>query len=308
MKRVRTDIIENFVHGNKCEVIDYEFPLVFESQVHLKCTCGNLFSKSIKQINQLRWREAKISCGCIDKKWTNANIDQALKTRNIQRLTNCDVKGFQPSVSLVTWKCTQCSLEWSSRADSIINKKTGCPQCAGNFAYTIETLNNKLALQGRTDLLAKDIINGFQNKTKKKNRHGVFECTTCKANWIADIHNVLKFGYGCPTCNNNVGTKIVFEDEVFHSKLEFYFWKQFKDRAKKYTLVRQQRYTSNRRLTCDYYIPELQLWIEVTGSYLMKTKKYASTIEEKRRIVEERNERFVALSSFVEINNFLETL
>jgi hypothetical protein len=197
---------------------------------------------------------------------------------------------------------------WRSRIDSVINKASGCPHCAGNIPYTTDTLNGKLLSRNRTDLVAVEIYNGsFKNKIRQQ-RHALFVCVHCNNNWTADIHNVIKFGYGCPQCNDNIGSRVEVDGLKFHSKLEYYFWYQYHEKQKPYVILRQQKYLPSRRFTCDYYIPEKRMWIEITSRSLLKRKKYSCTLEEKRIIILQKNEIFVTLTTFTEINKFIEHL
>lgn len=308
MKRVNVAAIKDFLEQCGCRFTSISEPINSQSVVTLVCTCGTSFTQSLKQIAGYKTRKSSISCGCTDKRWTNDSIDAALSGRGITRETNCNIRGFQPSVTKITWKCDTCGDEWNSRVDSVINKKSGCPSCAGNKAYTVDSLNKKLHNQGRDDLEVLELYAGSLKDFIKKSRYGLFLCTKCGDRWKADIHNILKFGYGCPLCNDNIGSRLVVDGETFHSKLEFYFWKRYHELNKQYRIMRQERYSPNRRLTCDFYIPQLQLWVEVTGQYLLKNTKYASTIAEKRSIIENKGHTFVTLSTFTEINKFLDQL
>jgi hypothetical protein len=158
-------------------------------------------------------------------------------------------------------------------------------------------------VQDRTDLRAVAL---HPSSATEKYRMADFECLNCNHTWSANVFNVLKFRYGCPLCNDNVSSRVVdASGNKFHSKLEYYFWKQYQSIPGLPTVIRQQRYLSVRRLTCDYFIPELQWWIEVSGTVLLNQGKYSSTIEEKRQITLDKGHRFTVLSSFMEIDAFI---
>lgn len=236
------------------------------------------------------------------KKWDNEKIDEKLVERPIQRITDCN-NVVQPSTTPIEWKCKKCGNMWFARVDNIINKNSGCPSCAKNKPYTIQTLNEKLKLNGRNDICAIEIKNG----KKRVQRLGYFECTICKNKWWANIHNVIKFNYGCPKCNENVATKIVIDGNTFHSKLEYYFWKQLNVYKNSLRVIRQQHYLPSRKLTCDFYFPDKQIWVEISGKFLLTKEKYKQTINEKQKIVQDKNEKFVLLTSFTEIDDFILT-
>ena len=238
------------------------------------------------------------------RKWTNDTIDLALSGRPVSR--NQDVTYVnQPSVTPIQWICSTCNHVWHARVDNVIGKQSGCPKCAGNVAYTVDSLNNKLLTDNRLDLKVLSIINGSIDY----NRCGQFRCTTCNNKWIANIHNVIKFRYGCPHCNGNLSKRVVDADgNRFHSKLEHYFWVQYCSSGISYKVLRQQKYTTGRRLTCDFFIPEISTWVEVSGSMMLKRPDYLATIDEKRAIVDGYKHQFIVLSSIPEINQFITTL
>lgn len=315
-KRIDNATFEELVVNSNCEVISYEEPISQISQVQLKCFCGRVFSKPRRSVRAILNRTNRatysgLNCGCSDKKWTNAKIDELVTPKQIQRLTNCDVPGLQPSVTKLDWKCLKCEYEWKVAVDSLANKDVGCPQCAGNLTYTVTTLQQKLIDKQRTDLLVLDILpgnNGTQGR-KKCQVHGKFKCVNCQNVWTADIHNVIKFGYGCPTCNDNISTRVYTADGMFRSKLEYYFWESFQRIIGDVSVVqRQVRYVKARRFTCDYVIPTRNLWIEISGKRLLARSVYYETIQLKRKMCEERGQTFVMLTSIPEIHEFLYNL
>ena len=308
MRPVNINIINQYVEECGCSLVGVPRSLTFHTAINVKCNCGSEFEITPKQIHGYKHRKSILNCGCIDKKWTNDNIDRTIAGRYIERLTNCNITGFQPSASHVGWKCKKCNHEWWSRVDSVINKKSGCPRCAGNIAYSAETLNAKLLEQGRTDLAAIEIHGGSLKGKTIIRPTATFECRECGNKWVANFHNVIKFRYGCPPCNDNIGTRVDINGMKFHSKLEYYFWKQYEESNKPYVLLRQQKYLPSRRLTCDYYIPEKRLWVEITGGVLLNSKRYRDTIEEKRTIILQKNENFITLVTFADINNFINEL
>ena len=241
------------------------------------------------------------------KKWNNETIDKAVKGRRFKRISDCSHIQI-PSITPITWRCDECENEWKARVDNVVHKNSGCPVCAGNIPYTVETLNQRLFHDGRNDLHVKELINGSRRNGKSIQRSGIFVCAKCNNEWKADIHNVVKFHYGCPSCNDNIGTRVKVDGLSFHSKLEYYFWKQYNNKELKFVLLRQQRYLPSRRLSCDFYIPEKRLWVEISGGAMLIQDKYQKTINEKQRIVENKKEQFVVLSTFAEIDRFITTL
>lgn len=308
-KPVDNTKFERLVATSRCTIVEYREPRSQHSRVVMKCFCGCEFTNTRHNIKTALLRPARtigeFSCGCADKKWSNAKLDELLGPRQIQRLTNCDVPGLQPSVMKLDWRCLKCNHEWRVAVDSIANKNVGCPRCAGNTAYTPESLQQRLAEKGRTDLTVLGITPGHT----KRSAYGQFQCVACKGVWSADLHNVLKFRYGCPPCNDNISSRVYTSGGTFHSKLEHYFWEQyFRVVGNRDGLRRQVRYSDTRRFTCDFVLPDDKTWVEIAGKRMLSLSKYTQTIATKRQICEDKNRTFVLLTSFTEINNFLQPL
>lgn len=315
VKKVDNKSFEEAVAKTGCAILSYDTPLTQFSNVSIKCSCGREFAKSRQSVRNIVNRPVRtmggLSCGCIDKKWTNVKIDQLVAPKQIKRLTNCDVPGLRPSTDKLDWECLACNHQWKVAVDSLSSKNVGCPRCAGNLAYTIPTLQRKLIDKNRTDLVVLDITPGVRATVAnaKQSPYGRFRCVACSNIWSADIHNVLKFGYGCPTCNDNISTRVYTPDGLFRSKLEHYFWETY-NRVVGDTIgvLRQVRYTPERRFTCDFVLPDGKTWVEISGKQLLARPSYAKTIATKRQICESKTQIFVVLSSIPEINEFLHNL
>lgn len=280
--------------------------------LQLLCKCGKLFQKPVKSV-LIHYRKfvlnngtVPLHCGCLRKKWTNENIDILLNDRGklIHRLTDVS-ETAQPSTTPILWGCDVCSYQWRATVDSIQHSDSGCPKCAGNLAFTVQTFNEKLSQLNRVDL----ILESFVPTVFKHGRKGVFLCARCNQNWTAFTQNVLKFGYGCPVCNANIAAPVICPiDGKFHSKLEKYFWDELKKRNIHHIVKRQHKYLEIRRLTCDFFISSNKTWVEISGKQMLMHERYKKTLDEKRNIVENiKKERFVVLTSFSDIHNFLET-
>jgi hypothetical protein len=308
MKSVNINVVEEVVSESDCKIIKISQPINFTSTVYIKCFCNEPFSSTIKKIRSYKRRRTHINCGCVDKKWTNTHIDENISQRQLLRLTDCNKKGFQPSCMSVEWQCEVCDKKWKARVDSVINKHSGCPHCAGNRPYTILSLQAKLTSNDRRDLIVRAMHSGSFRSGLRQQAHATFQCVVCDNQWKANIHNVIKFSYGCPACNNNISTRIEVHGEKFDSKLEYYFWKRYKEENISFIVLRQQKYLPTRRLMCDYYIPEKHMWIEITGGFLLKQNKYCTTIDEKKSIVERKGERFITLTTSSDINKLIKKL
>lgn len=315
-RSIKIDNIKLRLATVDCTLVSTPLPLNIKSKVTILCHCSREFEMPLQGVyrainsrsTQLPTKRTlpQFSCGCVSKKWTNSAIQKATECRNLKCLTDCDVPGLQPSVMKLDWVCTVCDYRWRNQLDTIVNKNVGCPQCAGNLVYTVDTLTAKLAALGRCDLDVCTIIPG-KSKTSdspKRSPYGLFACRKCKNTWTADIHNVIKFGYGCPPCNANIGSPCQSADGTkFHSKLEKYAYEAIL--GTNIQFERQKRYTTHRRHTCDFFIPSKEMWIEISGAALLATDKYRLTIDYKRDIVENQyNQSFVMLTSIPQINQF----
>jgi hypothetical protein len=263
--------------------------------LRLQCKCGEQFSRSWKNVQTQIRKYGVCNCKtCSLKKWTNETIDDHLSHRSINRIQ--DVSNIsQPSITPIEFSCECCNYTWKATLDNVIHKQSGCPQCAGNLPYTVSSLQTRL--NNRTDLSVKNI-------TTQRYKYGTFNCTQCGKDWNAIIHNVIKFNYGCPFCNANMSIPVTTPDGVkFHSKLEYYFWQEYYKHNVQHQLLLQQRYSKNRRLTCDFVIPTLYIWIEISGQQMLSHNSYVKTLHEKHTILakEKPNCSLVVLSSHCDI-------
>lgn len=291
--------IEQKIVDRGCTLIEMN-----KAQFVMRCKCGALFSKYtafMKRLDEDPSIGLRLSCGCISNRWTNERIDDMLIERScsFKRQTNVDYIN-QPSTTKINWKCDKCHHTWQASVDQIHQSNSGCPSCAGQVPYTKDTLQLKLDSRGN-DVTVLDLRKGT---SKGGDRFATFECRNGHQ-WNALIYNVIKFGYGCPHCNYNVGKPSISSDgKKFHSSLERYAYEQFLKAG--IQVECQKRYLPTRRLTCDFYIEHLELWVEVCGTSLLKRSNYASTIVEKERIVVDNlRQKFIKLTSFSDIDNFI---
>lgn len=239
------------------------------------------------------------------KKWTNERIDTWLadNQKSFCRVTNFELV-TQPSTALTTWKCSIDGHEWQARVDNIVGKGSGCPKCSGNIELTTDVINERIATRSEATCL--EIYAG----TYLNSRRGLFQCNKCNDTWDANIHNVIKFGYGCPVCNANIGSPCKSEDGIkFHSKLERTFWETVYPLVSAGLVVEKQvRYTPTRRFTADFYIPTISTYVEISGTALLKRQYYTDTMDQKKSIAVEQHREHVVLTSIPQINEFVKRL
>jgi len=151
------------------------------------------------------------------KKWTRQFIESAMIGRGIICIS--DIESInQPSVTPINWKCKICEHGWTARVDNIINKKSGCPNCAGNLAYNLVTAQQLLDKR-EDDITILEIVDG----DKEHHRRGKFLCGACSNIWFNTLHNVLSPSkqQGCRICNRSAGFigKNWVEDRKSKSKI-----------------------------------------------------------------------------------------
>lgn len=240
-------------------------------------------------------------------KWTREKIEQYLLDHQCLFVLVEQILPAQPSVMKMQWQCsTDLTHVWSATFDSIKTMNSGCPHCAGNIRMTLEQLNERVA-KLNTGTVAISIEQSRRIRTCTK--FAKFNCIKCNHIWDANIHNVLRYSYGCPICNANISVPNYDEEgNYFHSKLERYCWEKFKQQCPGLNIIRQYKYLPTRRLSADFYIPSSSTIVEVSGSLLLSHTKYSSTIEEKRAIAASQNKSFILLTNIAEINHYVKSL
>lgn len=302
MKPITIKTLHKKVVDRGCEIIS-----IGEDIVTIKCRCGGVFKDTIRHLKNLRSNVKdggnKLGCDVCKNIWTNNRIDIMLITRNNKYKRVTDISAISsPSTTKIDWQCEECNYIWSASVDQIYQSNSSCPQCAGSVPYNIETLQNKLDIKNN-NIKVVDLYDG----NKDSGRKGRFQCDKGHE-WIANIHNVIKFNYGCPYCNYNFGCPSTSSDgNKFHSKLEMFAYNQFKKCDNNF--IMQHRYSCHRKHTCDFYFPDSKKWIEICGERMLTIKKYADTIEYKKNLVENVfGETFVLLKNHSQIIKFSEEL
>jgi predicted Zn-ribbon and HTH transcriptional regulator len=119
------------------------------------------------------------------QKLTNAIADERLKGTSIKRIG--DIIGSGKPLSC---QCKLCGYKWAPKATSILNDKTGCPNCRRTKQYlSVEEVDERLSKR-----LIKRVgkYNGVLNNID-------CECGICGHKWQVKAVNVVS-GSGCPNC------------------------------------------------------------------------------------------------------------
>lgn len=146
----------------------------------IQCSKGHQWSAQTRYIiNQ--------SFGCPhcagNVKLTKSEIEKRLEGRQIRLIGN--QTGTRKKV---TFAC-HLGHEWQAEINTVINHRSGCPHCAGNFPLNTKVVNERLNSRGIQMISP---YQGTKNKSIFRCKHG--------HEWQVGLASVLA-GNGCPTCN-----------------------------------------------------------------------------------------------------------
>lgn len=110
----------------------------------------------------------------------------------------------------VLWKCDKGHI-WAATVVNRVYNKTKCPFCSGREVIVgvndlLTWCNNNTEIG---DILKNewDEHNGsMSNYTHGSGKKVNWICSTCKKDWVTDIHNRTANGNGCPYCNEKPST------------------------------------------------------------------------------------------------------
>lgn len=214
-------------------------------------------------------------------------IKETLLKRNIKLICNT----YKNANKKEPCECLICGYEWESSIDSLINNKSGCPNCVGLAAKPLEEIK-QILLERNIKLLC-DI---YKNNSKKE----FCVCEICKWEWKSSINNVLNKKRGCPKCASGFGEK------ACRFILETLFNTLFPNTKFKFR-------KNGRRYEIDCYSKELNLPIEINGRQHYRPVKFGGISQEKSeekfikqqdRDIRKRQEVFEVFGrQLIEINN-----
>jgi hypothetical protein len=123
------------------------------------------------------------------KRITNKDIDQRLIGRLIQRLG--DYEGVEKPIN---FKCLidDCGHIWLGRPNNVVNKKSGCPACAGMLPITNIIFDNRV---GNRPIKRLEDISGVMSDIW-------FQCLieTCNYKWKTTPSSIINGLTGCIKC------------------------------------------------------------------------------------------------------------
>lgn len=131
---------------------------------------------------------------CLGRRiWTaEERIEQINSLENIEFISWVD--SYKSKDSKANLRCSKDAFVWESRVDSIVNKGSGCPQCAGNRRWTgkerIEQINNIKNIEFIS------WVDGYRKHNSKAN----IRCKVDGFEWSASVSSIVNNGTGCPKC------------------------------------------------------------------------------------------------------------
>jgi hypothetical protein len=131
------------------------------------------------------------------RKWTNTSLVEWSANRSLKCTTDIDVIS-SPSTSKVDWVCSICNHNWTTTIDSVVNLRSGCPNCAGNIKQTVDDCQERLNHDNRNIT----VVKLYDGKAKHE-RKGRFLCRVCNTEWDMILSNLFGKKQGCSTCGKS---------------------------------------------------------------------------------------------------------
>lgn len=161
------------------------------SKANVKCLIdGFEWSASVSSlVNQ--------GCGCPQcsnlRRWTAEDrIKQINDIDNIEFVSWLD--GYKNAASMANVKCTVDGFKWRAVVNDLVNKGSGCQQCAGLRRWTAEErIEHINSLDNISFISWVDYHNGNDSKANVKCNIDGFE-------WAATVNSLINNGTGCPKC------------------------------------------------------------------------------------------------------------
>lgn len=180
-----SEITENHIAGKdshvpiECNVCQYKWRTSIHSHINSMTGCPDCAGVVPWTLERFKTRAANIHG---DK-------------HNYSHLTEEDITGVHDNISI---KCNGCLYQWITCINSHINRKQGCPDCAGRAPWTADRVKER-AIKIHKDkydyslVTEEDIVDGCKSRIPVK-------CNTCKKIWSPSISNHISHMTGCPNC------------------------------------------------------------------------------------------------------------
>lgn len=190
-KRLTNEIVDKrLINDNKpiTRVGDY-----INAHVKIKWECKNCKNTWIAIPNSiLKVNPSGCPCCAGSIKYTNQDIDNKLKSRNIVRIGN-----YMNYDTPIKWKCVYCKHEWKASPNGVIGEhKSNCPSCTRILSGKKKSLGQK---QRVMKILESKDIKLVSNYTRIIDKHN-FHCKKCNHVWSVHLNDIVNNNTGCPLC------------------------------------------------------------------------------------------------------------
>lgn len=108
------------------------------------------------------------------------------------------IKGVKSHIPIT---CNECGYQWNPCIDAHINRRTGCPECAGNAPWTYDRfIKSAVNIHGdkfNYSCVTPEMIIGKDSAVS-------IICNECGYQWNVTIHNHITGQRGCPSCSGHI--------------------------------------------------------------------------------------------------------
>ena len=166
----------------KCNICEYSWPASYTNLVYNEGTGCPSCSGNLK-ISYARRCKNLQQCADIEE------------LEFLERIPNTSLKETKPKT-----RCLKCQNVWRPSYPSLVYRKSGCPDCAGNATITqarAEEAVQKVCKKKNTKLLKP-----FKMQGGKHTRLNLW-CNQCNHAWEPVYNKFICSGNACPKCNGN---------------------------------------------------------------------------------------------------------
>lgn len=145
-------------------------------------------------------------CGCPQcsglRRWTeDERIEQINSIENIEFLSW--EKVYKGSKSKVNVRCANDGFTWSATVSDLVNRGSGCAQCAGKRIWTAEDRIDQINKIENIEFVCWD--DSYRNSNSKAN----VRCMIHNIVWSCGVHSLVNVGSGCPKCAKYGFNKVI---------------------------------------------------------------------------------------------------
>lgn len=125
-------------------------------------------------------------------------IPEERRIQQINALPNIEfvrwADGYIGAFSKAVCRCAIDGFEWAAQVHSLINKGTGCPQCAGTLRHTEDEIIARI--NSRPNIKFVRWSAAYRNNKSRV----VVCCIVDGFEWTVSASSLINGGYGCPQC------------------------------------------------------------------------------------------------------------